>query len=273
MKKNNYKIVIFTDLKESLSNTLKSTLSLAKMIKGEIGLFHVKKASDVVTKESQLSAIRSINNEYIDMDKKIKSIVQSFSKDFGVPITYSFAIGNLKNEIANYIDVHKPDIVVLGKKKSNVFNLVSDNLIQFVLNQHKGPVFLTDEKNVLELNNELSFGILNDKEQSSVNDFTEGLLSNSQKPLKSFKIVENSDALKTNQTTKKRKEVEFIFEKNDNSIRNLSNYITKSNISLLCVNRSNDKRSKNDSITPNISDVIDTLKVPLILMGQSNNTL
>jgi hypothetical protein len=275
MKKYNYKIVVFTDLKESLSNTLKSTLSLAKMINGEIGLFHVKKASDVVNKENQLSAIRSINGEYLEMEKRIKSIVDAFSKDFGMPITYSFTIGNLKNEIAHYINEEKPDIIVLGKKKTKLFNLVGDNLIQFVLDQYDGPIFLTDENNILELNNELNLGVLNGDEKSSITGFVEDLLLHSQKPLTSFKIskIPNIPNIpKINQESKKRSEIEFVFEENNNSIQNLSNYLSINHISLLCLNRTNKKRKK-DSITSNISDVIDTLNVPLILMGQSNNTL
>ena len=58
-----YKIVVFSDLKKSLGNTLKSTLSLAKMLNGEIAIFHVKKATEVVTEDSHLSAIRSLNIE------------------------------------------------------------------------------------------------------------------------------------------------------------------------------------------------------------------
>ncbi|MEH6514103.1 universal stress protein [Maribacter arcticus] len=275
MKKYNYKIVVFTDLKESLSNTLKSTLSLAKMINGEIRLFHVKKASDVVNKENQLSAIRSINGEYLEMEKRIKSIVDAFSKDFGMPIKYSFTIGNLKNEIAHYINEEKPDIIVLGKKKTKLFNLVGDNLIQFVLDQYDGPIFLTDENNILELNNELNLGVLNGDEKSSITGFVKDLLLHSQKPLTSFKIskIPNIPNIpKINQESKKRSEIEFVFEENNNSIQNLSNYLSINQISLLCLNRTNKKRKK-DSITSNISDVIDTLNVPLILMGPSNNTL
>ncbi|MEH6770182.1 universal stress protein [Maribacter arcticus] len=272
MKKYNYKIVVFTDLKESLSNTLKSTLSLAKMINGEIRLFHVKKASDVVNKENQLSAIRSINGEYLEMEKRIKSIVDAFSKDFGMPIKYSFTIGNLKNEIAHYINEEKPDIIVLGKKKTKLFNLVGDNLIQFVLDQYDGPIFLTDENNILELNNELNLGVLNGDEKSSITGFVKDLLLHSQKPLTSFKISKIPNIPKINQESKKRSEIEFVFEENNNSIQNLSNYLSINQISLLCLNRTNKKRKK-DSITSNISDVIDTLNVPLILMGPSNNTL
>jgi 4-hydroxy-3-methylbut-2-en-1-yl diphosphate synthase IspG/GcpE len=114
MKKNKYKIVVFSDLKDSLNSILESTLSLSKMINGDITLFHVKKASEVVNMENQLSAIRTINGDYLEMENRIKSIVDAFSKDYSMPIKYSFSIGNLKNEIAQYINEEKPDIIVLS---------------------------------------------------------------------------------------------------------------------------------------------------------------
>jgi nucleotide-binding universal stress UspA family protein len=270
MKNKKYKIVVFSDLKDSLNSILESTLSLSKMINGEIEIFHVKKASEVVNKESQLSAMRTINGEYLEMEKRIKSVVDKYSKKSGLPIKYSFSIGNLKSEIAEYINENKPDIIVLGKKKTKLFNLVGDNLIQFVLEHYNGPVFLTDDKNVLESNNEMSLGILNDDKQSSITGFVEDLLLHSQKPLTSFKISKNLNVPKVILKSKKRSEIEFVFEENDNSIQNLSNYLSINHINLLCLNRTN-KKSKKDSTTSNISNIIGLVDVPLILMGQSTN--
>ena len=244
-----YKIVVFSDLKKSLGNTLKSTLSLAKMLNGEIAIFHVKKATEVVTEDSHLSAIRSLNSEYRDMDNDINSIVTTYSKDFGVPLTYSCTIGNLKNEIANYIEKEKPDFIVLGKRKSKVFNILGDNLIPFVLSGD---------------------------EETSIASLTENLLLHSQKPLKSFRILKNADTSDKKKVSKERKEIEFVFDSNDNSIKNISNYVAINNINLLCINRSQNKgdsKNKSLSMPTNINDIINNLNVPLILMGQTNYTL
>ena len=48
-------------LKNSTNSTLKSSVSLAKMINGDVDFSHVKKATDIVENESQLSAIPFIN--------------------------------------------------------------------------------------------------------------------------------------------------------------------------------------------------------------------
>tara|TARA_R110002051_G_scaffold71624_5_gene129426 strand:+ start:66162 stop:66980 length:819 start_codon:yes stop_codon:yes gene_type:complete len=271
MKTNKYKIVVFSDLKKSLNNTLKSTLTLAKMINGEIEIFHVKKASEVVNKESQLSAMRTINGEYLEMEKRIKSVVDKFSKNSGMPIKYSFSIGNLKSEIADYINENKPDIIVLGKKKTKLFNLIGDNLIQFVLERYNGPIFLTDDKNILKSNNELSLGILNDEKQSSITGFVEDILLHSKKPLTSFKISKNLSVPKENLESKKRSEIKFEFEENDNSIQNLSTYLSINHVNLLCLNRTIDKKSKKDLTTSKITNIIGGVDVPLILMRPSIN--
>tara|TARA_R110000737_G_scaffold310179_1_gene318739 strand:- start:979 stop:1806 length:828 start_codon:yes stop_codon:yes gene_type:complete len=271
-----YKIVVFSDLKKSLGNTLKSTLSLAKMLNGEIAIFHVKKATEVVTEDSHLSAIRSLNSEYRDMDNDVNSIVTTYSKDFGVPLTYSCTIGNLKNEIANYIEKEKPDFIVLGKRKSKVFNILGDNLIPFVLKKHNGPVFLSDENQVLNIDKDLSLGVLSGDEETSIASLTENLLLHSQKPLKSFRILKNADTSDKTKVSKERKEIEFVFDSNDNSIKNISNYVAINNINLLCINRSQNKgdsKNKSLSMPTNINDIINNLNVPLILMGQTNYTL
>ena len=50
------------------------------MIDGDIKFFHVKKPSDVVERESQLSAMRTINQEQIITGKKIQEALDPISK-------------------------------------------------------------------------------------------------------------------------------------------------------------------------------------------------
>ncbi len=276
MKKNKYKIVVFSDLKGPLNNTIKSTVGLAKIINGDIELFHVRRPSEVVKTENQLSAIRTINREYITIDKKIQSITNSFSKDFGVNISYSFAIGNLKNEIGTYIREQQPDIIVLQRKKTKLLDFLGDNIAQFVLRQHSGTIFIVDEKKVLEPNKELSLALLDDGEQTPNIEFVDNLLLHTKKPLKSFKIVENPSGLKTSKEFRGKKTIEFVFEKRDDSIKNLSNYLTINNINLLCIARSKsnpNKKSENPSINSNIKAIVDNLNVPLLLTGVPKYTL
>jgi hypothetical protein len=268
MKKNKYKIVVFSDLKGSMNNTLKSTIGLANIINGEIELFHVKKPSEVVKTESQLSAIRTINRESITIDKKIKSIINSFSKDFGVNISYSFTIGNLKNEIGSYISEQKPDIIVLQRKKTKLLDFLGDNITQFVHERHPGAIFVVDDNKVLEPDKELSLALLDDGEGTPNIEFMDNLLKHTQKPLKSFRIVKNPSDIKTSKEFRGKKTIEFVFEERDDSIKNLSNYLIINNINLLCVGRTKNnptKKSDNSSINSNINAIVGNLQVPLLL--------
>ena len=72
--KNKYKMLVLSDLNETTSSTIKSSISFAKIIKADINFFYVKKPTEVIEKESQLSAMRTINKEYFSIDKKIKTV-------------------------------------------------------------------------------------------------------------------------------------------------------------------------------------------------------
>ena len=235
MKHNKYKILVLSDLKKSAKSVLKSTVSLAKMIDGEITLFHVIKPTDVVERDSQLSAMRSINKEHVVTNKNIENLVMPIAKDFDLNIDYKFAFGNLKHEIEAYIDQYQPDIIVLGKRKPKALKLTGDNLIDFVLKKHKGVIMIATEENSLQPNQDISLGILNqDKNVPNINFVTE-LINQSQQPLKSFKVANTSNTIQNVETISNKETIEYVFEKGDNAINNISKYASKNNINLMCV--------------------------------------
>lgn len=239
MEHKKYKILVLSDLKGNTSNILKNTVSLAKMIDGEIEFFHVKKPTEIVENDNQLSAMRSINSEFSSTNKKLNQMVESFSKEFDSEITFNFSFGNVKEKIGEYIEQYQPDIIVLGKRKSNPLKLIGDQITQFVLNQYKGVVMIASNDHVLEPNTNVSLGVLDDVEKALQIDFAESLLDNSKGPLKSFRVVEKATSLEERSTNSNQNVVEYVFEKSDNTIKTLSHYLSKNNINLLCVNREN----------------------------------
>ena len=96
MKNNRYKILVLSDLKNTTKSTLKSSASLAKMINGEVSFFHVKKATEIVEGDSQLSAIRTINKLHTTTRSEIKNLVESVAKDYDVKINHHHAFGNVE---------------------------------------------------------------------------------------------------------------------------------------------------------------------------------
>ncbi|MBQ4913207.1 universal stress protein [Maribacter sp. MMG018] len=274
MKKDKNRIVIFSHSTKYLEKTLKSTVNLANMINGEIVLFLVKKPSDVVREESQLSAIRALSHEYIATDKKIRDILNGYSKTFGVPISYSCSVGNIKNETKKYIQDNSPDVVVLEKRKSAMLDFLGNNTIDYVLQHHQGPIFIVSNDITLEQKN-LSMAFLKTDGRIKPVPFAENLLMYTQKPIKSFTITKNCDGLGSYNEFNGKKTIDFVFEKRDDSFKNLSNYLTINNINLLCVNRTNDNFNKKNKHSPdmlNVKDIIANLNVPMLFTGEHNYT-
>ena len=247
MKNNKYKILVLSDLTKTAKPTLKSSASLAKMIDGQVDFFCVKKATDIVEKENQLSAIRTINEKYNETGKEIENLIKPISKDENITINYKYSFGNIKNEIDNYISEKNPDIIVLGKRKPKIVSFLGDNITEHVLNNHKGIVMIADDKNGLDSNKDLSLGFLNDVNFKK--NLQEDLINLTNKPLTCFKI--NDQSLAETKTSTLKKSIEYVFDNDDNSVNKVSRYLAKSNINLLFVDREKNQNSKTKNIINN----------------------
>ncbi|MFY0712269.1 universal stress protein [Seonamhaeicola sp. NFXS20] len=266
MKNNRYKILVLSDLSKRSDTILKTTANLAKMIGGDINLLHVKKPVDVIETDNQLSSIRTFNRDYLKSKNNIETIVKSVDKQ--LHINYDIVYGNVKQEIETYIQNINPDIIVLGKKRFNALKLIGDNLTKFILKKYKGTVLIASNNNVLEYNENLSLGILNDFEHTSNADLTKSLMNLTQKPIKAFKIKNSTNLSSQNKKdVTSNKTVEYVFEPNSNVLNNLSNYLLKSNVGLLCINKNsvNTKSNKGLYTNINLDGVIKRLNVSLLL--------
>lgn len=251
---------MLTDLKKSVSTIIKSTVSLAKIIDAEIVIFCVKKPTDVVKKDNQFTAIGDINAEYTTANKKIKAIAKSISNTYNIPVNYSFTVGHLKNEIKQHIKSQQPDVVVIGKRKTKLLNLSGDNLTRFILKQHSGAVMIADQNNTILPENNLNLGVFNDIEQTQNMAFSKPLMAHTQKPIKAFKVV---NSVLNKNTTTRRDTVEFIFEQQDNTLKNISNYLLKNKVNLLFINRTKNGLKKEKQ--RDFNSFINQLNVSLFL--------
>jgi nucleotide-binding universal stress UspA family protein len=261
MKNKRYKILVLVDLKKSSDTIIKTTANLAKMVGGDIDLLHVKKPIDVVKNDNQLSSMRTINRDYVMSKNHIEDVVKSIDKSLN--ISYGLTYGNVKQEIEEHIKNTKPDIVVLGKKRFNAIKLAGDNLTKFILKKYKGIILIASNKHVLEYDENLSLGMLNNFEEQS-EDLTKQLLSLTQKPVVAFKIQNASDTVaQTNNNLTSNKKIEYVFEPNDNAVGSLSHYMLKSNIDLLCVDRSKVNSKKTSDLK--LDTIVNKMNVSLLL--------
>ncbi|MFH6603231.1 universal stress protein [Maribacter algicola] len=264
-----YSIAVLSDLNKSSSATIKSTVALAKMIGGDIAVFHVKKPSDVINRDNQLSAMRTINDEHTKVDRQMKNLTMSISEEFGIDIDYSFTFGHVKNEISVYIEKNRPDIIVLGKPKSNSFKVLGDSITEFVLNKHSGVVMITSDKAGPVPNQKIAFGTYNNSEPDMNFEFAKDIMEHAQTPLKSFKIIKNSESTKYDPKSKNKRTIEYVFEHNDGAIKNLSKYLSKNNINILSVDRTEKGANElQNQMTPDIAAIIKKLDVTLLVSGK-----
>jgi hypothetical protein len=259
--KNNYKILVLSDLKGDTTSMLKSTVRLAQMIGGSIEFFHVKSPTEIVENDNQLSANRSVNKEFTVTDNKVKSLRTLFSQEYNADINFKFSFGNVKNEIEKRINQYAPDIVVLGKRKVKPLQFIGDHITEFILKKHLGPIMIASSENGLEPNKEISLGVLNSTENSFSMDFSKELLDSAEEPLKSFQMMKDSSTVQKVAIPTEKKVLEYVFERNDNSVKNLSKYVYKNNINLLCINRA----QKKSNIASDISDIVEKLNVSLLI--------
>jgi hypothetical protein len=124
---------------------------------------------------------------------------------------------------------------------------------------------IASNKNGFAPDKELHLGLFNDNEKSFDLEFTEDLISQTKRPLKSFNIIKNTNVIKEKEDSVSTKTVDFVFEKNDNTIKNLSNYLLKNDINLLCVNRQKDK---SNVLKSEIKDVIDNVNISLFITNK-----
>lgn len=268
MKNKKYKILLLSDLKSSTESILKTTMNLAQIIGADVNLFHVKKPIDVVKKESQLSAMRTINRDHTVTYKAIKDLVFPYQDTRDVTIKTAFALGNVKNEIKEHIEKVNPDLVVIGKRKSNPLKFIGDKITDFVMDNYQGAILIATDANVIRSNKDLSLGVFNLSENSLENKITKELVNQAQVPLKSFRLVKKvADTKQTSHSTDTAT-VEYVFEQNDNTVKNLSNYLIKNNINLLLLDRmQSNVKTESGLLKSEMKQIINNMNVSMLLPG------
>lgn len=160
MGNSKYKILVLSDLKETTNYALQNAVKVSKVIDAEIEFFHVKKPTDIVNTDSQLSAMRSINKEYVVTEKKINKLIAPIIENESITVHSSFVFGNIKNEIENHINSCKPDVIILGSRKRKILSFVGDKIINFVLKSHKKTLIIVSNGTDFDFEKEFSLDFL-----------------------------------------------------------------------------------------------------------------
>lgn len=263
-----YNILVLTNLNDSPKTLLKNAIKPAQTLNGEIRVLHVQKPLELVSKESQLSAIRNIYDERNATDNKMREFIEPVSKEFGISIKHILTIGNVKNELSKYIDEHQPDMIILGKRKSNPLKLIGDRTSQYILNNFEGEIMIAPDKKTLEPNKEIAMGALEDKEAFFASELTKQLVEETRKPLKSFKFTKNADDQKETHVQKDNSALEYVFEHNQNALEKFPDYLVKNNIDLLLIKNERGMQGTSNLKSSDINSIIKKVDLPLLVINK-----
>lgn len=262
MRTNN--IVALINLDKPQPNIVQNTINVANSMNAAVTFLYVKKGTDAVQNENHISAIKTLTDTHMSLDRKMRELLEPFQQTTATKLKSKIAIGNVKYHIEQQLNDMNPDLVILGKRSKNFLPWEGDRLTDFVVNKFQGPVLISSTDEILELNEELSLGVLSAGGSDTPKGFVSDLLKISSKPVKSFRIV-NKTGESQSSGNMPFKTVEYAFDPGDNAVKNLSKYVLRNNVNLLFLDRDQvTKRSRKDSST-NMNGVINQLPSSLLL--------
>ncbi len=256
------KIMVLINLDKPQGALIQNAINIAQKMDGKLLFFYVRKAADVVQNANQFSAIRSVTEAHVEVEKRLKGLLQPYQEKTPVKMESHFAFGNIKNEIKDQLHQYQPDLVVMGKRSSSSLPLMGDQLTDFVLNQFQGTVLVSALDQGFEANEHLSIGLLSGALERP-QGLAEELLSTSKVPLKTFRIKSNTE--EADKEKAPAGTVQYVFSEGTDAVKNLSKYVLKNNVHLLCINRT----SKTDATASNsnMKEVMQNLPVSLLMTG------
>ncbi|MDC6363334.1 MULTISPECIES: universal stress protein [Flavobacteriaceae] len=234
-KKNNpkYRISVVLDLSKNSDQVFINAVEMAKTINASIEVLHVKPAIDVVKRESQFSAIDTIYKDDRETRAKMHSLIQHVPVGEELPIAYTLVYGNVKNTVKEHLEQHKPDIVVLGKRR-NRLGLWADSLTDFVVSEAKTNVLIMGEDHKFHTFRDLNLGFFGNEMQLKGLEIIKDLKRDNDKPVRLFQI-KNQDASEPQQENLWKKTVSYVFTEGSNAMDGLVSYVARTNTQLLCV--------------------------------------
>ncbi|MCR9228618.1 MAG: universal stress protein [Flavobacteriaceae bacterium] len=250
-----YRISVLLDMSKSSAFVLTSALELAKQIDGSLEVFHVN-PNNLLNGKNSIST-----KDYESSQAQIKELIINMGKQEHLPISYKLEHGHVKHRVRDYLALHKPDILVLGKRRPR-FGIFSESITDFVINQTLSTnVLILGEDDKFHTFKDINLGFFGHELKESDLEVIMDLTRNSEKPVLHFDISQNP--------AEKRdfplhNTISYKFPKGINALNGLVNYVSHTNTQLLCVPKKAGNRMMLKS-NP-IKAVIRRTKVPLLIL-------
>lgn len=267
MKKNN--IVVLINLDKPEPNLVQNSINVARSMNAVVTFLFVKRGAEVVQNENHISALQTLTDTHLKLDGKMRELLDSYKQLTDIQLRSQITIGNLKNQIEKYLQKIQPDLVILGKKSKKALPWEGDRLTQFVVNKFEGMVLISSTDEVLELNEQLSMGLLSNLDSEFQNEFVADLIKTSAQPLRSFRIVNNASDVRPSGPNPI-KTVEYVFDAGANAVKNLSTYVLRNKVNLLFADRDQVAQRSRKATATNMNEIIHELPSSLLLVKAKN---
>jgi len=270
------KFLVLIDFSKSSYKALKYAISLAKVTGAKLLLLYIAEPRDVVESDNPSVVLRAINIATSKAEAQLKSIVEIIESE-GVSVEYYNTIGDVPKKTNLHIELHKPDLLVIGKGNYGT-NQISE-VTRFLLNEDTGNLLIVGSN--LEFNNETRISVECNSE--TLNDYSSNILfwlnNKTKEPLKVFV------------NKRKRGAKEFVFPENWQRIadsphkiciknnqnfslaKSIIDHVIKENIGLICIGRKGTNNSfftKLFNRSNTTREVINNARIPTLIMGNAS---
>lgn len=268
-----YNYLVLTDFSEASYSALKYTISLAKLIKGNIHICHIANPSNIVKNDNQVAAMRDVNSETEKIGKKIGAIVEMIIAEGINAIPYC-SIGNIIYEFKELTNQLKPDVVILGKKKENP--KLSGKITSYLMNEYLGSLLIVKEDKIFQNGTKISVACNNNTFDLYDPKLIFSLNNQTKLPLKLLNIKQKNDSnqkITIPQTWRESSyeiDESIQLEQNTTIVDSLLQHIINNDTELLCIGRD---KSRNylqrifSSSPSTLKDVVNKIDTPILVMG------
>ena len=269
-----YNYLVLTDFSEASYNALKYTISLAKLIKGDIHVCHIANPGTIVKEDSQVAAIRELDLETKKIKNKIGAIVEMIMAEGINAIPYC-AIGNIITEFKEYSETIKPDVVIIGKKVGRP--KLSGKISSYLMNEYKGSLLIIGEDSIFQNNTNISIACTEMPFDQYDPNLIFSLNNQTEAPVKFLKFNSNSsDKIKVPSTWRESSyeiDQKIQFAHNGQLVPAIIEHIAENNTELFCIGRGKQKNYLQRVLsngTTTVSGITNKIQTPILVMGTSS---
>jgi nucleotide-binding universal stress UspA family protein len=274
-----YDFLVLTDFSEASYIALKYVISMAKLIKSTIHVYHVANLEKIVESDNPLMVTRDIELETKRIEEKIGSIIEIITAE-GINAIPHCSMGDIICEFEDQINLINPDLVILGNKK--VTPCLSGKVMGYLMNEYKGSLLIVAKESEFHSGTKISLSCNNNIFDRYDPHMLFSLERNTKVPLTLLNVKKQNNSIEAiiipqdwvGLRNKIDRNLEVEYENDALIVDGLLKLISSNNIELLCIGKGKPRNFLQKLIpgrTSIVSDIVNQINVPILLLGTNSN--